>query len=411
MSRIGQMLPLYILFGVLIGVCGFIAYKQIEMSKPKQEDSAEKMKEMELMVTRMKEAFGAISGDVLAKSTQQLVQRASESLSKQANLNEKELEGKKKLIDQRLEEMGKSLTKVEVLMNSLEKDRAHKFGELTTQIKSTAEQTEKLRQTADDLKSALASTKIRGQWGERMAEDVLRMAGFIEGINYLKQKALESVTSRPDYTFLLPQNLKVNMDVKFPLNSYLRFIEAKTDNDKKMNKDQFLKDVKARIKEVTTRDYINPSDNTVDYVIVFIPNEQVYAFINENYHAILEEAMQNKVIICSPLTLYAILAVIRQAVDNFKLEKTAAEMYSLMGAFNKQWQAFQDSLDKMGKRIEDAKTEYDHLTTTRRNQLEKPLRKIEDLRIEKGLPISGDPQSIAIKVETIKKAAIVESLF
>ena len=62
-----------------------------------------------------------------------------------------------------------------------------------------------------------------------MAEDVLRLSGFIEGVNYLKQKTLETAAGRPDYTFPLPQGRKVNMDVKFPLDNYVRFLEAERD--------------------------------------------------------------------------------------------------------------------------------------------------------------------------------------
>jgi DNA recombination protein RmuC len=201
----------------------------------------------------------------------------------------------------------------------------------------------------------------------------------------LKQKTLETVGTRPDYTFLLPQDLKVNMDVKFPLDNYLRYLEADGETEKERCKNQFLKDVRGRIKEVTTRDYINPAENTVDYVIVFIPNEQVYAFINENDSSVLDEALKSKVILCSPITLYAILAVIRQAVDNFNLEKTAAQMLSLLGAFQKQWTNFQKSLEKMGKKIDEAQREFTALNSTRRTQLERPLRQIEDLRRQKGI--------------------------
>jgi DNA recombination protein RmuC len=218
-----------------------------------------------------------------------------------------------------------------------------------------------------------------------MAEDVLRLAGFVEGINYRKQKTLETAKTRPDFTFLLPQDLKVNMDVKFPLDNYLRYMEEEGEIEKRNYKNQFLKDVRERIKEVTTREYINPEDKTVDYVIVFIPNEQVYAFINESDSTIIDDALKSKVVLCSPVTLYAILAVIRQAVDSFNLEKTAAEILSLLGTFNRQWTLFQKSLEKMGKRIEEAQKEYITLTSTRCNQLERPLRKIEDLRKQRGI--------------------------
>ena len=364
---------------------------------------SQKVQDLEVIINRMKESFGALSQEVLSKSTGEFLKLADATLSKQTQMGEKELEGKKKLIDQTLVAMKGDLQKVQNLVTGFEKDREKKFGELANQLKTTAEQTGKLQETTSQLRTALASSKVRGQWGERMAEDVLRLAGFVEGINYRKQKTLETVGTRPDYTFLLPQDLTVNMDVKFPLDNYMRYLDADGETDRERHKNQFIKDVRGRIKEVTTREYINPAENTVDYVIVFIPNEQVYAFINENDSSILDEALKHKVILCSPITLYAVLAVIRQAVDNFNLEKTAAQIMSLLGTFNKQWSNFIKSLEKMGKKIDEAQKEFNALTSTRRNQLERPLRQIEDLRKQTGVfpELSLDEGNTA-NVEEIK---------
>ncbi|MGZ5498578.1 MAG: DNA recombination protein RmuC, partial [Candidatus Aminicenantales bacterium] len=259
------------------------------------------------------------------------------------------------------------------------------YGELDVQLKHAARETLRLQDTADHLRQALVSTKARGQWGERMAEDVLRLAGFIEGVNYLKQKALDAAASRPDYTFWLPQGLKVNMDVKFPLNSYLRYLECENDLAQETHKTQFLRDVRTRIKEVTTRDYINPEDNTLDYVLVFIPNEQVYAFINQNDPEIMDEALKSKVILCSPFTLFAILAVIRQSLDNFSMEKTAGEILGLVKNFRKEWEKFTDSMEKMGEKLDGAREEYRKMTTTRHDKLDRSIQKIEDLQQLKGI--------------------------
>ena len=348
-----------------------------------------KGRETESLNRQLKESFAVLSLEALSKNTKELLKLAHETLARQTERGEKEMEGKKKMIDQNLVAMKKGLEKVERVVTDREKDREKKFGELTTTLETTAKQTARLQETTDQLRTALASTKARGQWGERMAEDVLRLAGFIEGVNYQKQKALETTTTRPDFTFFLPQDLKVNMDVKFPLDNYLKYLETDGETDKQTYKNQFLRDVRGRIKEVTTRDYINPEENTLDYVLVFIPNEQVYAFINQSDATILDEAMEKKVVLCSPLTLYAILAVIRQAVDNFNLEKTAAHILSLLGAFDKQWKKFVNSMVKMGKKIDEAKKEFNTLTTTRRNQLERQLQKIEDLRTRKGIAFSG----------------------
>ncbi|MBL7081102.1 MAG: DNA recombination protein RmuC [Candidatus Omnitrophica bacterium] len=332
--------------------------------------------DQEQIISRLKETLGALSFEALSKNTEQFLKLARQTLAKETEVHTEQLQGKKELIDQTLHEMREKLTEVESVVRNFENERKEQFGEVSTQLKSVVE-------TTSRLQNALASSKARGQWGERMAEDVLRLAGFIEGVNYRKQKTLES--GRPDFTFLLPQDLIVNMDVKFPFDNYLHYLEAKEDSEKQRYKEQFLRDVKARIKEVTSRDYINPAQNTIDYVILFIPNEQVYAFINEADSSMLDEALRNKVVFCSPLTLYAILAVIRQATDTFKLEHTTGQILGLLGTFNKQWAKFVESMAKMGKSLEDAQKEFDTLVSTRRRQLERSLEKIEELRTEKGI--------------------------
>jgi DNA recombination protein RmuC len=349
------------------------------------ETEAEKVQDLETVIARMRDSFGALSQDALRTSTGELLKLAREQLTSQLQLGERDLDGKKKLIDQTLENLRSDLRKMTDQVSGFEKDRVQKFGELSAHLVRSAEQTSRLQETANHLHQALASTKTRGQWGERMADDVLRLAGFVEGINYLRQKVLDAASSRPDYTFNLPQGLKVNMDVKFPLSSYLRYLECENDVERDAHKARFLKDVRLRVKEVTTRDYINPEDKTLDYVLVFIPNEQVYAFINQNDPGLIDEALRNKVILCSPFTLFAILAIIRQSLDNFSMEKTAADMLRLVNAFKKEWEKFADSMEKMGEKLEAARREYQALTTTRHNKLDKSIQKIEDMRRQKGI--------------------------
>jgi DNA recombination protein RmuC len=346
---------------------------------------AEKIQDLEALLGRVRDSFGALSQEALKASTGELLKLARENLDGRVHLGEKDLESKKQLIDQNLSTMKGDIHKMQELVSRFENERARQYGELDVQLKTAARETSRLQDTADHLRQALVSTKARGQWGERMAEDVLRLAGFVEGVNYIKQKVLDMAASRPDYTFWLPQGLKVNMDVKFPLNGYLRYLEADNESVRETHKTQFLRDVRTRIKEVTTRDYINPEEKTLDYVLVFIPNEQVYAFINQNDPAIIDEALRSKVILCSPFTLFAILAVIRQAMDNFSTAKAANDMLRLIGGFNKEWEKFRKSMDNMGRKIEDARDEFQKLATTRRNKLERPLQKIEDLRRLKGI--------------------------
>lgn len=385
--------------GFILGLAVAFALRLIQAKTAKEiaeelfrESETQRKANIDTVIENVKASFGSLSLDVLSTSTEEFLKLAKAKLESEREVNTKELDAKKGLIDQQLQHMTSELATVSKLVKELEKDRVEKFGELS-------KQTADLLQTTTMLREALVSTKARGQWGERMAEDILRIAGFIENVNYLKQKTIEEVGSRPDFTFLLPRNLKLNMDVKFPWDNYNKFLAADAEPDKVKFCNSFLRDVKARIKEVTTREYINPEQNTVDYVLLFIPSEQIYAFIHEQDSTILDDGIKNKVVLCSPITLFAVLAVIRQAVDNFALEQTSSEILSLLSRFKKHWDEFLKKLELLGKRIGQVQKEYEILTTTRLRQLERPLNKIESLRTERGLPIAPNEDEVPLPTE------------
>ena len=293
------------------------------------------------------------------------------------------------LVDPRVAEMRAEMNKVSDLVRNLEKDRENKFGQLTNQLKTVSEQTSLLASTTGKLREALANTRARGQWGERMAEDVLRLIGFVEGVNYLKQATMEGGgeggSARPDFTFLLPQDLKLNMDVKFPLDNYMKCMEATTADAEAQFRQQFIRDVRDRLKEVVTRDYIDPGQKTLDYVLVFIPNDQIYQYIHEYDSTLIDTAMTNKVVLCSPISLFAILLVIRQAVDNFTMEQGSNQIIAQMGAFKKQWDDFLGQLDQVSRRLDSFQSAFKLLVERRRRALERPLNQIEAIRLERGL--------------------------
>ncbi|HBO51455.1 MAG: DNA recombination protein RmuC [Planctomycetota bacterium] len=316
----------------------------------------------------MEKTFESLSYAALKESTSEFLKLAKETLSNQTEAGEAKLDEKKKLIDARLETMGKNL-------DNLLKETV----KLKTGLTSSQAETNRLRETTEDLRNVLSSSQARGQWGEKMVEDILNLVGLVEHINFVKQKQVES-GEKPDFTFLLPNKKKVNLDAKFPLAHYERFVAADDEAVQETEKKQFLADVKGHIKTVADRDYINPAENTVDYVLVFIPNESIYAFIHQSDPAILDFALEKRIILCSPITLYAVVSLIHQAVSNFAMEERAGEIMKLLADFQKQWDLFKGVLETMGKRIESAQMEYEKLTTTRTRQLEKPLNKIEEIR-------------------------------
>src|SRR3954468_12732941 len=317
---------------------------------------------------------------VLAGAVDRLVRMNQEMLDGQRRLGAQELAGARERIDLQVTDVRTELARLTGVLHEIECERREHVGALSGQLREGGGHTQVLAETTQSLREALSSTTARGQWGERMAEDVLRLAGFVDGVNYRRHQALPGSGGIPDYTFLLPQGLTLHMDVKFPLNNYLRVLDASTDGERDRYRKEFLKDVRLRLKEVTRRAYVDPAGGTIDCVLLFIPNEQVYAFIQEQDRSILDDALRAKVVFCSPLTLFAVLAVIRQAVDNFQLSRTSHEILQRLQGFEKQWDRFVDQMDKVGRNLKTAFNAFEELEGTRRRGVDRELEKIDAVR-------------------------------
>ncbi len=365
---------------VIVGVVVYFRRRSVESLTRDliAETESRRSDELDRTLSQLKDAFGALSRDALAVNSEEFLKLAKTRLENQTDAGASHLEEKKKLIDARLETVTRKVSELNQALHGSEKERRESFGRIIKELENTGKANLRLQDTTAQLTAALASPSHRGQWGERMAEDVLRLAGMVEGVNYKKQTRTDAGT-KPDFMFMLPAGQSVNMDVKFPLNNYVRFLGSEG-NDAEQFKKAFLQDVRKRVSEVTTREYIDPSGGTVDVVLVFIPNEQVYGFIHENDPALLDDAMTKKIVLCSPLTLFAILAVIRKAADNFRLQETSDEILALMGTFARQWEKYSVVVETLGNRLESTMKAYGDLKTTRTRMLQRQIDKIDSLR-------------------------------
>ncbi|WP_436793186.1 DNA recombination protein RmuC [Actinospongicola halichondriae] len=271
------------------------------------------------------------------------------------------------------------LERLDHLVGDLRTSSANQHGTLVENLRQVTATNTALASHTDALRQALASPKQRGQWGERMADDVLAAAGMVDGVNFRRQSAIEGGTI-PDFRFLLPHDLELRMDVKFPIDNYLRVLDADADSDRAQFTKAFVRDVRGRIKELSARGYIDPRD-TVDCMLLFIPNEAVYAFLHDADPDVLDVALGQKVVLCSPATLFAVLAVVRQSVEQFRLERVGDEILRCLGDVTDEWGKFTDSLDKLGKQLGTAtRTFEDEVSGTRRRVFEKTLAEVDRLR-------------------------------
>lgn len=304
-----------------------------------------------------------------------------------------ELEERRRAVETAVSGLSERLKDYEALVRSFEAERREKYGFLEKGLKDASETSGRLAATTEGLRALLDNSRARGQWGERMAEDILRACGLQENVQYLKNRAQETSATRPDFTFLLPEGHKLHMDVKFPLDNYLRMGNASAEEERSRLKADFLKDVKARIKETQKRDYINPAEQTLDYVLLFIPNEQVYGFVHESCPGLIDEALSQKVVLCSPFTLYAVLAVVRQAFENFHFAQATQEVLKLVSAFAEAYERFRGRFEKLGEELDKARGLYDDIADKSFRQLDLAVQRIEKAR--KGQGDGAAPPEVA----------------
>ena len=337
------------------------------------------------------------------ESQEQFLQLAGQQFQAEQNKAALELETRKQVVESSVQGLKEQLEQYQQMLRDLERDRAQKYGNLENELKNASLSTAKLQEATNNLNNILGNNQRRGQWGERMAEDIIRYAGLAEGVNYQKQTKLDTVSTKPDYTFFLPDEHKINMDVKFPLDNYQKMVEAPSETDKEKCRKDFEKNVKGRIKEIQNRDYINPAENTLDFVLLFIPNEQVFGFIQSEMPGLMDEALQQKVVLCSPFTLYAMLSVVRQAFENFRYEKDLKKIIVSIDQFARIFERCKIRFEDIGKSIEKLEAIYSDVKNKSFKQLDSKIKQIEDYKKGSKLALGQDSDALEISHEDLSE--------
>ncbi len=338
-----------------------------------------------LLQAQLSQSVSTALADALERLNDEARKTRDETVQLVTKAGVEQIGAKGEMINQSLtnvaDQVAKKMSEIDQALTSLRESTSKQYGTVEQAVAALTRRTDKLN-------DVLSSSQARGQWGERLAEDMLRAAGFVEGVNYSKQATIDG-GGRPDYRFDIPPDRVLFMDVKFPLDKYAEYVAADTDQHKAVTKEAFIRAVKDRVIELAKRDYVDKaSDNTVDYVLMFIPNESISGFVHEADPKILDFALERKVVLCSPLNLYAFLAVIRQATDAFHTEKTAAEIMQIVNRFQKQWDDYLKAVDKVEKSFHSLESDLASINTggTRFRMLSAQVKKIEKLRQKQGIP-------------------------
>lgn len=317
--------------------------------------------------------------DHLRLASEQLINIAKERLGSEKEVIKTDLDGKRDAIKTMVEEIRKQLVMTDEKLRHSERERIDTFSSLKKELETHRQLTNDLRGSAEGLKNVLSNNQMRGAFGERVAEDLLKMAGFVINQDYFAQT--QAGEGRPDFTLVLPDRTKVNIDVKFPYQNLQKFTESTNEEEKKRLFAQFQRDVREKIKQIATRDYINPDENTVDFAVAFIPNEMIFSYIYEYSNEIWEDAMNKKVIMAGPYSFVAMLRLIKQAHSNFQMQSNIHGIIQLVQKFKSEYEKFSIELDSLGSKIDTVSKQFQNVSTTRSRQLGRVVDQIESQQL------------------------------
>ena len=276
------------------------------------------------------------------------------------------------------------------------KDFLEKTGEIKSSITGVDQQTR-------NLISVLNNNQSRGQWAEFQVEDLLEIMEYKEGLHYQTQKRMSSGTI-PDFTFYLPENKTINMDSKFPLTNYMEIAKLNrdledetldelarkeiTESIRSKNKEFLAKAIKTKIDDTSSREgYISAEEGTVDFVLMYIPLENLYHFlltseIGANRTPVIQYAFSKKVILVSPQTLMAYLETIRHSMKLFSLQTDTKNILTTHEKIKVEIRKFIESFDDVTKRLDQTVKSFEALKTTRVNKLEKSFEELDSVNKE-----------------------------
>ncbi len=359
---------LLIFLVVMSAGVGVLVWQVTQLRKQQAKLSEQSAENLDSLVQK---AFG-MSANVIAEQSKSI-------LASERDTIKVDLANKQQMIEKLVSQLKEDLKTRQDEVRLLDRDRIKQFAELTTALTEHRKLTDELKTSTQQLATVLSNNQLRGEWGERIIEDLLRSNGLVEGIHYLRQQFLQgSSTLKPDITLLLPDKRVVPVDAKFPYQEIQKMVLAESKALKATHLKQFESDIRTKVAKVAQ--YIDPSAQTLDYAIMFVPNEMIFSFLNQRLPQVIDEALAKRVMIVSPFTFLIVARTVMESYRNFMIGDKLKEVVRYVDEFSKEWGIYKEEFAKFGRSIETLKGGYEKLTTTRSKQLDRKIERINSYR-------------------------------
>ena len=224
------------------------------------------------------------------------------------------------------------------------------FAEMANEMRGLQD----MRRNFEDLRNALASSKSRGIFGEKllqaMLENIFPKEHFELQFRFRNGETVDAVVKTKDG--IIP------IDSKFPLDNYRKMLAAQSDESRVLERREFLKATKKHITDIAKK-YVLPAEGTVAYAVMYVPSEGVFYEIISSGDDMAEFAMQQKVLMTSPNTMAYFLHILRLGFERIRIEENAQKVWELLSGIQQESEKFRVALELVSKHVTNAKGAVD----------------------------------------------------
>lgn len=377
------------------------AVKTLLSEKSRLETTLEKERqshaEKEALLERAKETFAqtftALAADALHQNSRKFLEEAIANLKTLQESTKGVLDKKEEAISGLVKPLKESLEKISDGIKEIEKERIRAYSDLMNEIGNVKGGQVKLDNTTTDLLKALKSPKARGNWGELQLRRVVEMAEMLPYVDFEEQKQITSDRDTPDMIIKLPGGRKIVVDAKASMDAFLRALEAGSEEEKKARLSEHGANVRARLKELSKKEYWEKLGDSPEFVVMFLPGESYFAAVLEQDMQFLDDAVRAKVIPASPLTLIALLKAVAYGWKQEESERNAAKFIGLSKELYERLCTAAEHLKDMEKNLHKTVESYNKMVGSLESRVLSQGRQIASLSA-KELPELGQVDEI-----------------
>ncbi len=246
--------------------------------------------------------------------------------------------------------------KLEAQVHELEEKRQKAYGNLGAELRTLREMHQALQTQTTQLNQALRSSTARGQWGEVQLRRVVELAGMAEHVDFDEQASGDA--GRPDMIVHLPGGAQIPIDAKAPLDAYLRAVETADPDERRKAMQDHARAMLTRVRDLSRKAYWTQFEQAPEFVVMFVPNEACLAAAFEADATLIDEAMKNRVLVCSPVNLLALLRTVQYGWQQHQYAENARHIAELGGELHRRLQKFLEHMKNVGSRLGQAVEAY-----------------------------------------------------